>query len=397
MTDPIEKIPRKAMKLRTLSTALGIILGISALTASFNFTETARREILKTVEGLNSSLMVVKNWIDPQNKVSRSSPLTSYDLEILLKSFSSLEQGSSLKIRYSTIPPILNQTFSVIGADPALFSILKMKCLGRYFTDYENQKTERICLIGKKAKMKFFSKRDPIGKFLKIWNTDFLIIGVIEASDKTPYADPMESFFIPYKTLNMVTNAEDFPDMLLFKRKDTVFSSDYSENIKGLLNRNKPNQNFEIWDQSELISKKKKTVLIIEWLVNSIPLLILFVACISSANILIVTVTERTKEIGLRMALGATQKDILLMFLKEGLILFGIAGGMGIILGYYLTLWFVKPLPSLISGYQTWTFTFSLASVIKSMIVLFISALVSSLVPAIKAARLEPSMALRYE
>lgn len=385
------------MKLRTLSTSLGIILGIAALTACFNFTETAKREILKTVDGLNSSLLVVKNWIDPQNKLSQSSPLTSYDLEILLKSFPSLEKGSSLKIRYSTIPPILNQTFSIIGSDPALFSILRMKCSGRYFTDYENQKTERVCLIGKKAKLKFFSKKNPVGRFVKIWNTDFLIIGVIDSSDKTPYADPMESFFIPYKTLNMVTNAEDFPDMLLCKRKDNMFSSDYSENIKGLLNRNRPGQNFEIWDQSELISKKKKTVLIIEWLVNSIPLLILFVACISSANILIVTVTERTREIGLRMALGATQKDILFMFLKEGLILFGVAGAIGLVLGYYLTLWFVKPLPTLISGYQTWTFSFSMASVYKSMIVLFVSALVSSLVPAIKAARLEPSMALRYE
>lgn len=385
------------MKLRTLSTSLGIILGIAALTACFNFTETAKREILKSVDGLDSSLMVVKNWIDPQNKLSQPSPLTSYDLEVLLKTFPFMEKGSSLKIRYSTIPPILNQTFSVIGADPALFNILKIKYLGRRFSDYENQKTERVCLLGKKAKIKFFGKKNPIGKFLKIWNTDFLIIGIIETSDKTPYADPMESFFIPYKTLNMVMNAEDFPDMLLFKRKDNNFSSDYSDNIKALLNRNRPNQNFEIWDQSELISKKKKTVLIIEWLVNSIPLLILLVACISSANILIVTVTERTKEIGLRIALGATQKDILLMFLKDGLILFAVAGGLGIILGYYLTLWFVKPLPSLISGYQTWTFSFSLASVFKSMLVLFLSALVSSLVPAIKAARLEPSMALRYE
>lgn len=385
------------MKLRTLSTSLGIILGIAALTACFNFTEAARREILKSVDGLNSSLMVVKNKFDTQKKMSPTSPLTSHDLEILLKTFPSLEQGASLKIRYSAVPPIIYQTFSVIGADQALFSILRIKCLGRYFTDYENQKAERVCLLGKKTKLKFFGKRNPLGKFIKLWNTDFRIIGIIESSDKTPYADPMESFFIPYKTLNMVMNAEDFPDMLLFKRKENALSPDFSENIRGVLNRNRSDQNFEIWDQSELISKKKKTVLIIEWLVNSIPLLILFVACISSANILIVTVTERTKEIGLRIALGATQKDILFMFLKEGLILFAVAGGIGLILGYYLTLWFVKPLPALISGYQSWTFTFSLSSVIKSLIVLFLSALVSSLVPAVKAARLEPSIALRYE
>lgn len=384
------------MKIRTITSGIGIIVGIAALVACFNFTETAEKEILKTVAGLNTSLVIIKNNINPQNSISKKFPLTSFDLELLRK-ISFIENGSSLKIRHSTFPPLHKQMFPVIGASSEIFEILKMKYTGRIFSKFDDHNATSICVIGQSAKQKIFSKKNAIGNYIKIFNTDFLVIGIITTSDKTPYNDVLESIIIPYNTLNKVNNYDDFPEMFFLKHTENIQTANFSESIKNFLKSYKPDQAFEIWDQSELIAKKKKTVRIIEWLVNSIPLLILFVASINAANMMIVIVNERTREIGLRIAMGATQNNILFMFLKEGMVLFLISGGIGIILGYFVTVWFVTPLPGLISGYKNWTFSFSILSVIKSIFVLFIAAVFSSLIPAIKSARLEPSIALRYE
>ena len=134
----------------------------------------------------------------------------------------------------------------------------------------------------------------------------------------------------------------------------------------------------------------------IEWLVTSISVLILLVACISCSNIMVLSVNQRKHEIGIRRAVGATKIDILGLFLFEGFLLITAGGVLGIIGGFFLTQEILKPLPDLISTYKGWDFHFTTFAVIRTLGVLFFMAFLSSLIPSWHAAKLDPVQALRH-
>jgi putative ABC transport system permease protein len=232
---------------------------------------------------------------------------------------------------------------------------------------------------------------------MRLFNAEFRIVGVVSDVEPCPFFRIQGGVLIPYETMLHMIEAPDAAQLIGIRLSPGAHPAPALARIESVLMRNRQEPFFESWQQNAYIETQKRVVRTIEWLLSSIAFLTLLTACIGCMNILVVSVNERTREIGLRMAVGASQARILFMFLMEGFRIMAAGGALGIVGGYFLTIHILRPLPNLITGYKGWTFTFSGESVWKAMVVLTISAFLACLLPAWRAARLDPSRALRRE
>jgi putative ABC transport system permease protein len=287
-------------------------------------------------------------------------------------------------------------TVKLVGTDRALRDILNITMhSGRFWSAHHEKTSRRVCVLGKAAARRVFGNANAAGRFLELYGHLFEVAGVIGACDRSPFLDAENAVFLPHDVSVRAAGKADVSDFLLLSHRDAADSDALERRIRAFFAEIPGGENVTLWNQNEFIRKKKQMIRMTALLVNSIPFLILFVACISCSNILVISVRERTHEIGLRIALGATRSDILFQFIHESLLLFAVAGILGGGIGYVLTEWFLKPLPGIIPGYRGFTFAFSNESLFRALGILFVSALLSSLLPAARAANLDPGTALR--
>ncbi|MCK5708355.1 MAG: ABC transporter permease [Candidatus Aureabacteria bacterium] len=402
------------LNFRTLSTVAGIVLGVAALTASFNFSETARKEILKSIEGMTNDLVFIRN-LSISGKSSKKAKesvsesfhdedsriknlITGKNAELLTESINELDGASPVIKDTFTImlPHVKRNRFSLLGVNSEFSNIFRIRFFkGRFFYPYEELSNKRLCIISKDTALEIFGREKVIGKYLSLYDTELKIIGIIDDFENTPFIDKTNIVITPYSTFINLTGKSDIPHFLVTRLKKDSDNTLAIAKIETVLMRNRNEKLFKIWDQNHYIEKRKQMARTVEWLVTSISFLILFVASISCSNIMILSVNQRTQEIGIRRAVGATKIDILGMFLFEGFILMTAGGLLGIIGGFFLTSEILKPLPTLISSYKGWQFDFTAFSVIRTLGVLFLIAFISSLIPAWHAAKLDPAQALR--
>ena len=402
---------RVFFNLRTLSTLLGIVLGVAALTASFNFCDTAKKEILKSIEGMTANILAIRNNPDgssikpkqPEKEASsgllrlqyEASPHLTLDDAHVLKN--NVVEISSLTTAIQTvITNSGNLLLNLNGVTEEFQRVMGIRMSsGRFFYPHEDATANRVCVLTGETAKEVFGNNPACGKFLSLYDCNLLVIGVIGQFENTPFFDPSNSVFIPYNTFCRLTERPDSPDLILAALKPGADTSKVSQKAESLLHRACKNKKYKLWDQKIFIEKKKQMASTVEWLVTSISLLILLVACISCSNIMVLSVNQRRQEIGIRRAIGATKADILGMFLLEGFILISIGGILGIIGGFFLTQEILRPLPNLITSYRGWNFQFTSLAVLKVLAVLFVMAFLSSLVPSWHASTMDPVEALR--
>ena len=394
----------KINKMRSILTSLGIIIGVSAVIIMLSVGEGAKGKISKDISSMGSNLLMVMSGASTSGGVRMnigSQPtLTIKDAEAILKYCPSvLDVAPILSGNKQIIFANQNWSTGVYGITPSYLTLGLWEIEdGRTITSEDVKNTMKVAILGSTVVTNLFGDLDPIGRKIRIGGMPFKVIGILQSKGQSGMGqDRDDTVLIPITTAQKKLFGSDFPGVVKFinvqaKSEETITSAE--EEIKALLrDRHNIGQNkeedFTIRNFTEMMETVKKTVATMTLLLGSIASVSLLVGGIGIMNIMLVSVTERTREIGIRMAIGAKPMDIRLQFLIEALLL-SLAGGLvGIILGVS-----VSKIINLCSDLTT----------IISPMSIFLSFGFSGLVgigfgfyPAYKASLLNPIDALRYE
>ena len=394
----------KINKMRSALTSLGIIIGVSAVIIMLGIGNGASKKVQANMESMGSNILTIRSASARSGGVRQgfgSRPtITMKDAEEIAKTADNID---AVAVASSEGKQLMfgNQNWSstVYGISNDYLYIKNYEISeGRPFSAEDSRNYSKVAIIGSTVAAELFGDLDPIGRVMRIGNIPFKVIGVLKAKGQSGPFDSDDLLFIPITTAQRKVFGTDFPGtvkMILVKGEDSEILPKLEKEIDDILtarhhigkNREK---DFEIRNSAEFQEKMQSTVKVFAILLASIASVSLLVGGIGIMNIMLVSVTERTKEIGIRMAIGANIYDIRLQFLLESFLLSMIGGLIGIAVG--------------IIGAESIQFfsdevsaSVTFGSVVMS---LFFSAFVGiafGYYPAYKASLLNPIDALRYE
>ena len=294
----------------------------------------------------------------------------------------------------------ISESINITGSEPKMFDIANLRIsIGKLFTDKDVSDRERVAVLGQNILETLFEELPPeqvIGKTIKVANKQMEIIGVLEGNGSSfgPGASYDDSIFIPYSTAEINILGKTARVTLSFLAKDVDFLVLAMDEIRSLLRtshklKDGAADDFRMFDAGSMVSSAQDSADIMTILLTSVAAIVLIVSGIGIMNVMFVTVSERTKEIGIMKAIGAKQEDILAQFLLESIILSLIGGSVGIIIGQ-ITI-------PILNHFENW---YVLSSTTGVLIAFGFSVLVGvffGFYPALKASKLDPVDALRSD
>lgn len=388
-----------ANRMRTALAMLGIIIGTSSVIAMLAVGTGAQNSILKSISAIGTNLLIVRPGQVQQRGVATGSSrqtLKIADAEAILNQVSGISavtpvvQGS-VQTKYRN----KNSRTTFIGCAPTYFRIRNYEVeKGRSFTDSEADGTFRLAVLGPTAATNLFGDTDPLGKFVKLNGRTFRVIGVTKSKGDEGVFSPDDIVFIPYTTAMLNMLGVDYLREIDIEMKDGEVPEEVIARIERLLRirhrlASHEENDFSINSQKEILDTVGTVSGTIKLMLTAIASISLLVGGIGIMNIMLVTVTERTREIGIRMAIGARRSDILIQFIMEAAALGGIGGAIGIVIGVGVSLVINSML-----GY---------AAVIDFQVIALSSGFSLAIgvffgfYPAQRAASLDPIECLRYE
>ena len=394
-------------KTRTVLTALGIIFGVGAVIGMLAIGAGAREESMRFIEqlGVRNVLIESRPAASEQElqQRRRSSPgLTERDVRILESNIESLELISARRsmhpLRVFPKPP--DNLPELYGVRPSYAAIHNWKFEeGKAFTDRDDHSSEAVAVLGEGAKIAVLGYGPALGKFVKVNDTWLRVIGVLKAQVSSGSGaqaqDPNQVIYIPlstfqYRLFDAGYAFKDDLDGVDMRLKPQTDSSTAARVVGAVLNSTHHNINdFSITIPAELLAEQQRSQAIFTYVMVAIAAISLLVGGIGIMNIVLATVLERTREIGIRRATGARRVDIVRQFLIES-VLISMGGGLvGIAFGYFLA-W-------LIAVTAEWKTIVSPASLFIAFGVSVTVGIVFGIYPAQKASRVDPIEALRYE
>ncbi len=394
-------------KLRTTLTLLGMIFGVGAVISMLNIGKGAEEEALKLIDSMGLRNIIVKNVEFSDNKLKEiresSMGLTLQDLNASVETLPFLDSYSALKkiSSYSIISDYGSSDASVTGVTPShnIMASIKLK-EGRFILPVDDMHYSRVCVIGSSVASSLFPDMSPVGKSLKINHIWFRVVGVI--ADKEIHKKEFQgvsltgnqnSIYLPVNTgLNTFRfkPLESELDEFRIKLKKGVPASVAAITLEHLLSRrHRETKDYELVVPEALMEQHRKTQRIFTIVMACVAGISLLVGGIGIMNIMLATVLERTKEIGLRRAIGATQADIKRQFVTETFAVSLSGGALGILFGFLLSV--------VIAGFAGWPVGWSLWSIVLSFGVCAVIGVVFGLYPAVQASKLDPINALRHD
>lgn len=391
-------------KLRSALTSLGVIIGVSAVIIMLAVGQGASEQVTKNMESMGTNILTIRSASAKSGGVhmgmGTKPSLTSKDAIAIRKMARGVDAISTASSETQQLT-YGNQNWSttVYGVEPAYLYIKNYEIeSGRKFIPEDLQNSAKVTLIGSTVATELFGDVDPVNKQIRVGNIPFKVIGTLKSKGQSGPFDQDDLIMIPITTAQKKVFGTDFPgtvNMILVKGYDTDSLKETIEDINEILiarhNIGKNQENdFEIRNSAEFQEKMKSTVQTFAILLASIASVSLLVGGIGIMNIMLVSVTERTKEIGIRMAIGAQVEDIRWQFLIESFLLSMIGGLIGVavgILGANLIIVFAP----------TMTISISIFSIILSLGFSGLVGVGFGYYPAYKASLLNPIDALRYE
>lgn len=376
---------------RTVLTLLGIVIGVASVITMLAIGDGAKQAVVESISAMGSNLLLVRPG-GPNQRGGRwaVSTLVPADVDALnqlpdiLAAIPELTGGQTL--RYDN-----NDHSAEINATSALFPRARQWSIahGTFFTEEDQQTYATVAVLGKTVADKFFPDRDPLGEYLMVNNILFQIIGVMGERGASPMGqDQDDVVFVPYTTGSLRIFGQTFLRNATIAVADQSKMGEVQAAAHALLLERHGTEDFQIHNMASLIDTVSATQNTLTWLLGSIAAISLLVGGIGVMNIMLVSVTERTREIGIRMATGARTRHILQQFLIEALVVSAIGGLIGVGLGLGA---------AALVGYLGTPIHYTLLPVVLAFGCAFLTGLVFGYLPARKAARLDPVAALATE
>ena len=392
---------------RSLLTILGMVIGVTAIILVMSLGQGAQNLILDQVKGMGTRTVIVGGGREPTGPSDAgqifSDSLKPRDLELLNRR----ENTPSVKYVMPLVFGAASASYqsdtynlTIFGVSPLMEQIFDVPVkTGSFFTDEDVRARAKYVVIGNKVKTQLFGASDAVGNIIKMKGNNFRVIGVL-AERGQDFFNFDEAAIIPYTTAqDYVLGIKYFNRFITEASSDTLVNQAAGE-IKSTLREahnitETDKEDFFVITQVDLAVRLSAITSVLTIFLTAVAAISLIVGGIGIMNIMLVSVTERTKEIGLRKALGATDKNILTQFLLEAVMLTGIGGVVGIILGASLSWAIATGITRFTS--IVWTFSFPVSAAILGISVSGAIGLIFGLYPARKAARKSPIEALRYE
>ncbi|MGC9996804.1 MAG: ABC transporter permease [Terriglobia bacterium] len=397
-------------KLRTLLTMLGMIFGVAAVVSMLSIGAGAQQQMMAFIEQLGVRNLIVEakeatNYQDLQ-KVRKISPgLTFRDWRVIKANIDGIDRTSPRK-RFTPskmLPKPQRDMPVAYGVEPNYLRIAGLQVVeGRWFDADENGHAAPVCVLGDAARAALYGNGEPLGQYLKVDEQWLHVVGVVApqltvqgAASGLPSQDLNNLIYVPlYTALDRLedtySDLKDDIDGIYLQMRPGVDVLSTADVVRGILNNTHGGaKDFSVVAPAELLAEQKRTQRIFEMVMVAIASISLLVGGIGIMNIMLAGILERTREIGVRRAVGARRVDIVRQFLVEATLISIVGGLIGIVFGFGMS-----RVIALLAG---WSTIVTLSSILLAFLVSVTVGLIFGTYPAVKAARLDPAEAIRYE
>jgi putative ABC transport system permease protein len=397
-------------KLRSLLTMLGMIFGVAAVVAMLSIGAGAQQKVMAFIEqlGVRNLIVEAKEARNEQElqKVRKNSPgLTLSDYKIIRQNVADIRDATPRKRFTPTkiLPKPQQDTPVVYGVEPSYLQIGHLRVTeGRFFDASDNAAAAPVCVLGAAAKDSLFGASQAVGEYIKLNEMWCHVIGIAgpqlapesdvsgvrtEDMNNLVYA-PLNS--VLYRLEDSQSWLKDEIDGLYLHLASTDTSVTDAEVVRGILNSSHHDAgDFSVIVPAELLAQQKRTEQLFNTVMVAIASISLLVGGIGIMNIMLAAILERTREIGVRRAIGARRWDIIRQFVIEATLISFAGGLLGVVVGFAMS--------QLIAWLAGWSTVVTISSILLAFVVSISVGLVFGIYPAVKAARLDPVEAIRYE